>query len=160
MKSFLGLSTLIENVGVSAYLGAAASILDKTTLTIAGSILTTEARHQAWMNSAVLPEAAWSQAYDTPLSFNEVFSIASAFITSCPPENPFLPFKAFPKLEIAPDGTVTSTADSQGAFVKVISGLGSKTFAVQDGKVTLPAVQGISYAVLTSSEDSAQVNDG
>jgi hypothetical protein len=159
VNSFIGLASVIENVGVSAYLGAAASVTDKTVLTVAGAILTTEARHQAFMNSDVLNQSAWSGAYDTPLSFNEVFSIASVFITECPATNPPLPFKAFPALTIAADGTITSTVNSDGAFVQVITGLGSKTIPVSGGKVALPAIQGISYAVLTTSSDTTKVDD-
>ncbi|KAI9635072.1 ferritin-like domain-containing protein [Dioszegia hungarica] len=160
VNSFVALASVVENVGVSAYLGAAASIVDKTYLTVAGSILTTEARHQGWMNSAVLKDAAWSGGYDTPLDFNEVFSIASAFITSCPAENPALPFKAFPALAIGMDGAVTTPASTEGAFVQLVTGLGSKTYPVENGKVMLPHVQGIYYGVLTSSSDTTKVNDG
>lgn len=160
VASFVGLATLVENVGVSAYLGAAASIQEKAYLTVAGSILTTEARHQAWINSAVLKNSAWSGPEDTPLDFNEVYSIASAFITSCPESNGPLPFKAFPALAIGADGSITTDASLDGAYVQVVSGLASNVYPVKDGKVTIPPVQGIYYAVLTSTSNNADVNDG
>lgn len=160
VNSFTALAAVLESVGVSAYLGAAASIVDKTTLVVAGSILTTEARHQAWVNAAVVKQTPWSGPFDTPLSFNEVFSLASSFITECPASNPPLPFQAFPALTITPDGAITTTAKLDGTFVQLITGLGSQTYKVENGKVTIPAVQGISYAVLTTSSDSAHVNDG
>ena len=160
VASFVGLATLVENVGVSAYLGAAASIQEKAYLTVAGSILTTEARHQAWINSAVLKNSAWSGPEDTPLDFNEVYSIASAFITSCPESNGALPFKAFPALAIGADGSITTDASLDGAYVQVVSGLASNVYPVTVGKLTIPPVQGIYYAVLTSTSNNADVNDG
>lgn len=159
-KSFLATSTLIENVGVSAYLGAASSITEKAYVTVAGSILTTEARHQAWLNSAVVKNSAWSGPEDTPLDFDEVYSIASAFITSCPSTNPALPFKAFPALTIDTDGSVKTTANTENTYVQVISGLETALYPVVNGKVqNLPNPQGISYAVLTSSSDNTKVSD-
>ncbi|WWC86143.1 uncharacterized protein L201_001015 [Kwoniella dendrophila CBS 6074] len=159
-SSFLATATLIENVGVSAYLGAASSIVEKAYVTVAGSILTTEARHQAWLYSSVEKGPAWSGPEDTPLDFDEVYSIASAFIKSCPTSNPTLPVKAFPALAIADDGSITTSASTDGAYVQVIAGLTSNTFPVVNGKVQgLPKVQGISYAVLTSQGNNTLVGD-
>jgi len=67
---------IIEGVGTSAYLGAARFIVNKDILTAAGSILTTEARHAAWISDAVRKESPWSGPFDVPLGFNQVFSLA------------------------------------------------------------------------------------
>lgn len=98
--SFAALSQVLEGVGVSAYAGAAQYLTSKDALTAAAVILSTEARHAAWVASAISLENPWSGAYDTPLTFNEVYSLASAFIVSCPDSNPALPFKAFPVLTL------------------------------------------------------------
>lgn len=160
VHSFVGLATLVENVGVSAYLGAASSITIPAYVTVAGSILTTEARHQGWLNSAVDKNSAWSGPEDTPLDFDEVYSIVAPFFTSCPSSNSALPFKAFPALTIGSDGTITTTASMDGAYVQVISGLDSNVYPVVNGKVqNLPSPQGISYAVLTSQSNNTLVGD-
>jgi hypothetical protein len=102
VKSFIATASVLEGVGVSAYLGAAADIMSKTYLTAAGSILTVEARHSSYIRGG-LKEAPFAQPFDTPLTLNEVYSLASQFITSCPSSNPPLPVKAFPKLTLSPD---------------------------------------------------------
>ncbi|CAD6574520.1 MAG: hypothetical protein TREMPRED_001141 [Tremellales sp. Tagirdzhanova-0007] len=159
-KSFVGLATVIENVGVSAYLGAANMITEAAYVTVAGSILTTEARHQAWLSSAVDKGTPWSGPEDTPLDLDEVYSIASAFITSCPSTNPTLPVKAFPTLAIGTDGTITTSASMDGTYIQLMSGLDVNTFPVVNGKVqNLPKPQGISYAVLTTQQNSTLVSD-
>lgn len=116
-------SGILEGVGVTAYLGmpikirwrifttseltqeitigAAASILEKAYLTAAGSILTVEARHSSYIRAAN-KQAPFAQPFDTPLTFNEVFSLAVQFIVECPSDNPPLPFKAFPVLSLTP----------------------------------------------------------
>ena len=95
VKSFLTLSSVLEGVGVSAYLGAAASIMDKDYLTAAGAILTVEARHTAYIRSE-LKESPFPNPFDTPLDFNEVYSLAAPFITggTSPVTLPFMPFPA------------------------------------------------------------------
>jgi len=99
--SFVALSSVLEGVGVSAYLGAAGSIADKSYLTAAGSILTVESRHSAYIRSA-LKQSPFPKPFDTPLDFNQVFSLAAQFITGFAAGDPDLPFKPFPSLSIQP----------------------------------------------------------
>lgn len=81
-----------------SYLGAAASIVNKDYLTAAGTILTVEARHTSYIRAS-LGESPFPTPFDTPLDFNEVYSLAAAFITggSSPVK---LPFQAFPTLTL------------------------------------------------------------
>lgn len=80
-----------------SYLGAAADIMSKNYLTAAGSILTVESRHSAYIRAA-LDEIPFPAPFDAPLSYNEVYTLAAPFIKSCPSDNPPLPVKAFPTL--------------------------------------------------------------
>jgi len=117
VKTFLATASVLEGVGVSAYLGAAADIMNKNYLTAAGSILTVEARHSAYIRSKN-GEVPFAQPFDTPLTLDEVYSLASQFIVSCPPENPKLPVKAFPVLTLDPK---TPTPIKTGDTVTVLT---------------------------------------
>jgi hypothetical protein len=101
-KSFAALAMALETVGASAYIGASRLLKNKDTLIEAASILGVESRQAAWISSAVLKGSAWDGPFETPLSPDGVFSIASQFIVSCPASNPPLPVKALPKLELQP----------------------------------------------------------
>ncbi|KAJ7023294.1 ferritin-like domain-containing protein [Mycena alexandri] len=170
-KSFAALSQAIEGVGVSAYTGAAQFITDKKYLTAAASVLSTEARHASWVASAVNKYAGWSGALDVPLDPNQVYSIASAFITSCPSTNPSLPFQAFPSLTVtttrySPGKTIsleytpaTAVADGTPLYVAFFTGLSVEYTPLTDNKVVIPAdLVGQVYAVVTTSNDT--VADG
>ena len=164
VKSFIGLAHLIENVGVSAYLGAAASITDKTYLTVAGSILTVEARHQAWESSAVLQMQPWQGPFDTPLTLDQVYTIASAFITSCPDSNAALPVKAFPALTVSgmPGDNVQfmfNDPHTMTNYAIFYSGLGAKAVQLDENDcATIPSdLQGIYYAVISTSGNVTEV---
>jgi rubrerythrin len=124
-KSFVTLSSVLEGVGVSAYLGAAAVIADKKYVPIAGSILTVEARHSSYIR-AVLNQLPFPKPYDTPLNFNQVFSLAAQFVTAFGEGTPELPFMAFPPLSAVPnqEPVVAGSTAVQfvGAYRKAVDG--------------------------------------
>jgi hypothetical protein len=122
VKSFLATASILEGVGVSAYLGAAASIMEKAYLTAAGSILTVEARHVSYVRNAI-KEAPFPQPFDAPLSLDEVYSLAVQFITSCPSTNPPLPVKAFPVLALSPTTAMPVTTGATVTLVTPVSSL-------------------------------------
>lgn len=83
VKSFLSLSRIVEGVGVSAYLGAAGAIHEDDYVTAAGSILTVEARHNAFVRF-LNHYTPFPQPNDTPLSATNVVTIVTPFFESCP----------------------------------------------------------------------------
>jgi len=98
---FIALAAVIEGVGVSAYSGDSTSIRNPNVLQVAAGILSVEARHDAILRAAsgVAPYAA---PFDTPLDFNQVWSLASQFIVpgSCPDDYSGLSLSTFPTLAI------------------------------------------------------------
>ena len=169
-KSFAALSMILEGVGTSAYLGAAASISTPAYLTVAGSILTTEARHQAWVASAVEKGQPWSAPEDTPLDFNQVYSLASPFITSCPSSNPALPFMAFPTLTGSPANAAsgksvtydfTAPSGNSTLYAAYFYGLSVMTAPLDAGKkATIPkGMVGTYYTVITTSANGTVTDD-
>lgn len=176
--SFVGLASVLEGVGVSAYLGAAASIMDKTTLTQAGSILTVEARHSSYLR-AVQSESPYPSPFDTPLDINEVYTLASQFIVSCPSTNAALPATAFPALTLATTGTITAgttiTLLTPGysleaengsdpltaAFITILGATFANATKIDGGftVVVPPGVDGQSYVVLTNACEATVTDD-
>ncbi|KAF2788563.1 hypothetical protein K505DRAFT_366377 [Melanomma pulvis-pyrius CBS 109.77] len=114
VKTFIATAAILEGVGVSAYLGAAASIVEKAYLTAAASILTVESRHSSYLRAAQ-KQSPFPQPFDAPLDLNEVFTLAGQFIVSCPATNGALPVKAFPLLTLDP-AFMNVTTNSSVAF--------------------------------------------
>lgn len=168
VKTFVTTAALLEGVGVTAYLGAAALITSPTYLTAAGSILTVEARHSAVIRDQ-LKMSPFASPFDAPQGINEVYSLASALITSCPDGNSKaqLPaLKAFPALAVVATGAakpgqwvmVKSAKKLTGTvyynWANVLGAIGG-TAKTTDGinfqvHVPLTGVNGQSYVVLSS----------
>ena len=79
--SFLKLAYTLENVGVSAYNGAAPSISNKEILAAAGSIVQTEARHPAAIGLLIHKPVTPSGPFDVPLSKSKVLAKAGPLIS-------------------------------------------------------------------------------
>jgi len=104
----------------------------------------------------------------TPLTFNQVYTIASAFITGCPESNPALPVKAYPKLAVAPaasgeastfDFAVPEGSEDTTLYAAVLVGLSTQYVELTqtDGKysATLPdQLCGPSFVLITNSGEA------
>ncbi|MCJ1369636.1 hypothetical protein MMC20_000848 [Loxospora ochrophaea] len=171
-KSFVTLSSVLEGVGVSAYLGGAGLITSKAYLSVAASILVTEALHTA-VQRYNGGEIAPASPYGTALSLNPVYTLAASFITSCPSTNAALPVQAFPALTAtqgipaAPGITFTfsvAKALPSSYFVTFVSGLAitSVTPSMQGSMISavIPATaMGQTYAFITNANVTGTLMD-
>lgn len=82
---------------------------------MAGSILTVESRHSSYIRAA-LEESPFPKPFDTPLDFNDVYSLAAQFITGFAPGAAPLPFKAFPALTLQPSQYPYTAGSSSVTF--------------------------------------------
>ncbi|PNP41908.1 hypothetical protein TGAMA5MH_06086 [Trichoderma gamsii] len=157
-------AAILENVGISAYLGAAPLLASPAILGVAGSILTIEARHQSSIRVFSKQEAV-PQGFDAPLGPKAVFSLAAPFIASCP-SGSNLKLTAFPTLSLAsPTDPTTvnsvlklqSSASAGGKFCAFTSGGVNPggtmftPFTEADGCKVPEGVAGITYLSLSSS---------
>lgn len=79
--AFLATAMALENTGVSAYDGAGQFLTNPDLLTAAGSIVAVEARHASYLN-LLNGQIPFPEAFETPLSMDEVLKIAGPFIVS------------------------------------------------------------------------------
>ncbi|KAI0291217.1 ferritin-like domain-containing protein [Multifurca ochricompacta] len=171
-KSFVALSHAIEAVGTSAYIGALKSFESKDYVLAVATILSTEARHSAWVDSAIRKGSAWSGVYDTPLDFNQAFTVASSFIVSCPPSNPNLPYTAFAELTLLDPSSAWpgSTTPLQFAIPKdldsstklygtFLTGQEALIVPLEDGgkSVSIPdTLRGVVYLLITTDMNAVE----
>ncbi|CAG8972783.1 hypothetical protein HYALB_00006875 [Hymenoscyphus albidus] len=171
-KSFVKMASVIEGLGVSAYLGAAADITSKAYLTAAGSILVTETLHQSATRGAS-GEIPMANVFGTPLGLNAVYTIASQFISECPTTNAALPVMAYPELVTVTAGAVATNAIVDLLPSVTLNGTYYTTFVsgldiipttpkgILDGMIQAivpSAVQGQSYVFLTK-DNSGNLTD-
>ncbi len=80
LQEFLATAAAVENLGVAAYTGAAQYLIENDALlTAALTIHGNEARHAAYLN-VVTGEIPFPEAFDAPLTPEEVLAIAGPFI--------------------------------------------------------------------------------
>lgn len=82
VKTTINVARGVENLGVSAYLGATLLIDDPSLLVDAASILTVESRHQT-IHNVLAGGSAIATTFDVALSPREVLAVASSFISGC-----------------------------------------------------------------------------
>lgn len=114
-NDFVSTAGTFETVGASAYAGAMQELSIAQHVTDAASILATEfveqscltptrcslfhrARQAAYLQGQVEGFNAWNTPYETPLTMNQAWTLVSAFISSCPANNPVIFTTAFPTL--------------------------------------------------------------
>lgn len=158
--SFIATASILENVGVSAYMGAAPLVSSGSILTVAAEILTVEARHQTFLRT-IAGTTAIPSAFDTPLGIRSVFTLAAGFISSCPTGSN-LNIVAFPALTITTTGAITggtnlqvNTAATGATACSFTNGglPGGSAFVslVAGGCVVPQGLAGITYVHLTSA---------
>ena len=82
VAGFLATAAALENTGVSAYTGAAQYLIEEDELlTAALTIHGVEARHASYLN-VLTGEVPFPEAFDPPLTPDEVLEIAGPFIQS------------------------------------------------------------------------------
>lgn len=140
-------AAVLENVGVSAYLGAAPLLSDKSILGTAGSILTIESRHQSSIR-VFSKQVAVPQAFDAPLGPRAVFSLAAPFIKSCP-EGSNLNIEAFPALAMEEQQDASALAVGSTIKVKAEGASGATSCAFTSGGV-MPG--GTAFSDFTEAE--------
>ncbi|KAL8924363.1 MAG: hypothetical protein Q9208_004145 [Pyrenodesmia sp. 3 TL-2023] len=96
--SFVGLANMITSVGIGAYLGGGSLLTDNPELiTAASSIVTVEARHDAYLRAG-LGASPFPTNFDTALTAVFAYNLAQMFIEHCPQQ---LPIIILPKLTFA-----------------------------------------------------------
>lgn len=171
-RSFVTLASVLEGVGTSAYLGGAGLITSKAYLGVAGSILVTESLHTS-VQRFNLGEVAPASPYGTALGLNPVYTLAAAFIKSCPSTNAALPVMAFPTLTAtqgipAAEG-ITFTFSVKGTlpatfFVVFVSGLSTTSVVpIMAGgmiEAVIPATaMGQTYVFISKAATNTTLND-
>jgi len=164
VKTMAGVARLVENVGVSAYLGAAHLLADPSLLTAAGSILTVEARHQTILN-VLNAGTAIPQAFDIAFTPSEVLAIAGGFISGCDlgiPANPSLTVTNTGTVGIGTQLTFSSPAingSTDGLFCQMLVGGLPFTISLPFSQCTVPDGINGPVALWVTSDPQPLLND-
>lgn len=104
-------ASIFEDLGTAAYAGAAQLITNKQYLTQAAAILGVEAQHTAFLRQTI-GRAPSPQTLTSALTPNQVWTIVTQFLRSCPSGNPNLQVSAYKQAtNRAAAGTVLQRGD-------------------------------------------------
>ncbi|THH17505.1 hypothetical protein EW146_g3313 [Bondarzewia mesenterica] len=115
-------------------------------------------RHAAWIQSAVEKGAAWSTSFGTPLSLNNVYTLLSTFVVSCPSSNPVLPFRIFPQLAISPASPLPGSSISLAFNATAASNTGNSSTDAQQFLAIFSGLDTTFVPISTSTSTSADGN--
>jgi hypothetical protein len=161
-------SRVLENVGVSAFIGAASLLTDKNILGAAASIVTIESRHSSIAN-VLNSGASIPSAFDMGLTPSSVLALAGGFISGCDfgiPANPPLtitskgPVGVGSQLTFSSPGIDAAKAAGQTQLAcQMLTGgdVTSQSFPL-DNCVVPANITGPTYIYITNSTQSLASN--
>jgi hypothetical protein len=163
VATMAAVARVVENVGVSAYAGAATLITDQTVLAAAASILTIEARHQSILN-VLGGGTAIPSPFDMALSPSSVLALAGGFISGCDlgiPANPALTVTTKGPVSVGTKLTFTSAgidkAVGQQLSCQMLTGGAPFGLSFPIDKCVVPAgIDGPVYIYITNSSQPLQ----
>ncbi|KAG6897673.1 hypothetical protein C0992_012422 [Termitomyces sp. T32_za158] len=149
--------------GTSAYVGSIANISNSTLQTWAASILASNARTAAY-TASVNGNQPFNGPFETPLSPQEVTTLSSPYVVSCPPNSTNI-YQPGRNLTIAQSGNDAqfifdnSSAGGQPLFAVFHQGLRQTFVPIDNGVAPIPAnSSGIIFAEVTNSSTIADQN--
>ncbi|KAG6877865.1 hypothetical protein C0993_003071 [Termitomyces sp. T159_Od127] len=162
-SNFTAASQVVESIGTSAYVGSIADISNSTLQTWAASILASNARTAAY-TASVNGNQPFNGPFETPLSPQEVTTLSSPYIISCPPNSTNI-YQPGRNLTITQSGNDlqfvfdNSSTGGQPLFAVFRQGLKSTFVPINDGIAPIPAnSSGIIFAEVTNSSTLADEN--
>ncbi|KAF8303263.1 hypothetical protein DL93DRAFT_454886 [Clavulina sp. PMI_390] len=160
VKTTINVARLVENVGVSAYLGATTLIDDAQLLTDAASIATIESRHQT-IHNLLAGGSPIATSFDIALSPSQVLAIAGPFISGCDvgiPANAPLsvtntgPIGVGTKLDFSSTALNSSTITANTTCQMMVGGAFDSIALPLDNCVVPSGINGLVYVYVTHTQ--------